>query len=350
MASANRASVKAGFRPGREQSRECRYIEVEAVRAVPGLQQDVREGLSSRPRRFPPKYFYDEKGSEIFDRICNTEEYYVTRTESSLLHENAETIIKQVAPEHIIEFGSGVSRKTRALFDACERLGVRCTYWPMDICVEVMEGCAGDLRKDYPWLQVNLLAGDYSAGLAHINLPEGRRLGVFLGSSIGNFPHDEACNLLREIGRVLGAGNTLLLGVDRVKDERILNAAYNDKQGETASFNLNLLNVLNRELDADFSLGNFSHRALFNTVKNQVEMYLVSRKKQVVQFGALDLFLQLGKGEAICTEISRKFTRACIDRLMTSSNYKPLHHFVARDEYFSLLLARVYETNGARSG
>ena len=322
---------------------QFKHIRVEPARKLATLGQDVTTGLLSKPRALSPKYFYDERGSKLFDRICNTVEYYVTRTESGLLHENAEEIIKLFAPRHIIEFGSGVSRKIRALLDACERLDVHCTYWAMDICAEIMEEGAHDLQKDYPWLQIRLLQGDYIAGLANLDLPEDRCLGVFLGSTIGNLPHEAASGLLRDIGRTLGTDNTLLLGIDRVKDKRVLEAAYNDRQGETASFNLNLLNVLNRELDADFSPENFSHHAFFNEKKKQVETYLVSKKQQKIWFGSLGLPLLLEEGEPIQTEVSRKFTRECIDELMTSCRYTPLRHFVADNEYFSLLLSRVSE-------
>lgn len=322
-------------------TRQFNHIRVKPARTVATLGQDVEAGLLSKPRNLPPKYFYDGRGSKIFESICDTPEYYVTRTESSLLHENAEEIIKLSAPRHIIEFGSGASRKIRALLDACECLGVRCTYWAMDVCAEIMEEGAHGLQGDYPWLQIRLLQGDYNAGLVNLDLPEGRRLGVFLGSTIGNLSRSMAPGLLRDIGRVLGTDSTLLLGLDRVKEKRVLNAAYNDRQGETASFNLNLLNVLNRELDADFSLENFYHRALFNEERNQVEMYLVSRRQQRVWFGSLGRPLSLEQGESIRTEVSRKFTRVCIDRLMASSRYTPLRHFVAENEYFSLLFSRV---------
>ncbi len=319
-------------------------VRVEPARAINTLKQDVVEGLFSKPRNLSPKYFYDEQGSKLFDRICETREYYLTRTEGALLRENADEIIELARPDHILEFGSGTSHKTRTLFDACERRGVSCTYWAMDICAEMLEECALDLRREYPWLEVNALVGDYSAGLANIGLPEGRWLALFLGSTVGNLNKHEAVDFLREIRVLVGDGGALLLGADRVKHRQLLDAAYDDSQGLTASFNLNVLNVLNRELDADFSLDNFSHYAFFNEWERQVEMHLVSRKKQEVCFGALDCALRLERGETIRTEISRKFTRDCIEELMDASRCTPLRHFVAADEHFSLVLA--HTSNG----
>lgn len=315
-------------------------VNVEPARAVNTIQQDVVQGLFSRPRNLSPKYFYDEQGSRLFDRICKTREYYLTRTEDELLRNNADEIIELVRPDHIIEFGSGTSRKTRALFDACERRGVTCTYWAMDICAEMLEKCARDLECEYPWLKVCALVGDYSAGLANISLPEGRSLGLFLGSTVGNLHRREAVDFLREIRALLGADGALLLGADRVKCREVLDAAYDDAQGLTASFNLNLLDVLNRELDADFSLENFSHLAFFNERENQIEMHLVSCKRQEICFGSLDHSIRLERGETIRTEISRKFTRGGVEELVGSSRCTPLRHFVADDEYFSLMLAR----------
>ena len=339
MANLKNNSAAAGLRLARQRARQPDRIDVEPARAVNTLEQDVIEGVFSRPRNLSPKYFYDERGSRLFDRICETREYYPTRTEDELLRKNADEIISLVRPDHIIEFGSGTSRKTRALFDACERLGVACTYWAMDICAEVLEECASKLQREYPWLRVNVLVGDYGAGLANLELPEGRWLGLFIGGTVGNLHREEAVGLLCEIGTLVGDAGALLLGADRVKRRELLDAAYNDTQGLTASFNLNVLNVLNRELDADFSLEDFSHYAFFNERKSRVEMHLVSRKRQKVRFGSLDHSLHLERGETIRTEISRKFTHAGIEDLIGSSRCTPLRHFVSADGYFSLVLA-----------
>ncbi len=323
-------------------------VDVAPAHAVNTLKQDVTAGLFSKPRKLSPKYFYDEHGSKLFDRICETHEYYLTRTEDELLRENADEIIELARPDHIIEFGSGTSRKTRALFDACERRGAPCTYWAMDICAEMIEAGARGLQREYLWLEVNALVGDYSAGLENIKLPEGRWLALFLGSTVGNLNKSEAVDLLREIRSLLGPDSALLLGADLVKHRDLLDAAYDDAQGLTASFNLNVLNVLNRELDADFALENFSHYAFFNERKHRVEMHLVSRKRQRIRFGSMGRSLRLERGETIRTEISRKFTRDGIEQLMDSSECAPLRHFVSENEYFSLMLAHT-GTGGVRA-
>lgn len=315
-------------------------VNVEPERAINTLEQDVVEGLFSKPRNFSPKYFYDKRGSDFFDRICETSEYYLTRAEHDLLKQNADVIVQTALPDHIVEFGNGTSRKTRALLDACERLGIGCTYWAMDICGEMLKECAHELRREYPWLKVNVLVGDYSAGIANIKLPAGRKLAMFLGSTIGNLDQCEAIGFLCEIRRLLGDGNTLLFGADRVKPRELLNAAYNDAQGFTACFNLNVLEVLNRELNADFSLENFTHHAFFNEGKSRMEMHLVSRKRQEISFGALGHSIRMERGETIRTEISRKFEKKDIDSLLGSSDCEVLHHFTSADEGFSLVLAR----------
>ena len=314
-------------------------INVHPAYQVNTLKEDIIEGLFSKPRKLHPKYFYDERGSRLFDRICEIPEYYLTRIEDQLIRKNADEVVELTKPDHIIEFGSGTARKTRALFDACERRGVSCTYWAMDICAEMLVACASKLQYEYPWLVVNLLVGDYNAGLDNIKLPEGRWLALFLGSTVGNLYEHEAVRLLHGIGNLIGCDSTVLLGVDHVKHRNVLKAAYDDTQGTTASFNLNVLNVLNKELDADFSLENFSHYAFFNERKRWVEMHLVSRTRQKVFFGAIGRTLEFKRGETICTEISRKFTRDGIEELIGLGNCRPLRHFIAADEYFSLMLA-----------
>ena len=315
-------------------------IEVEPCLSVRSLQEDVIDGLFSKPRTLPPKYFYDPAGSHLFDQICDTDEYYLTRAESALLRECADEVVARVRPDHIIEFGSGVSRKSCFLLDACERLGLHCTYWPMDICREVVEDAGRRLAGDYPWLRVNGLVGDYTAGLGNIRLSAGRRLGVFMGSTIGNFNPADAVRFLTDVRSLLADGDRLLLGADRVKEASVLNAAYDDAAGLTARFNLNVLKVLNEGLSADFEPGNFEHHAFFNEWRRQVEMHLVSCARQQVYFGDLDRSLELDAGESICTEISRKFTDDCLASLLRESGFASDRHYVSGDGYFSLVLGR----------
>lgn len=315
----------------------CR--KVRPSRAVPSLSDDVREGLLRRPRSLPPKYFYDELGSKLFDRICDTPEYYPTRTEAQLLQEYASAIIAASRPEHIIELGSGSSRKTRHLLDACESVGEHCAYWPFDVCEEVLRESGEQLLSDYPWLEVQALVGDYLAGLDHLPNPAGRRLFVFLGGTIGNFEPAQAAAFLLELRSRMRTGDFLLLGADRVKAHETLRAAYNDEQGITAAFNVNVLRVLNREVAATFDLSGFEHEAVYNDAAQQIEMYLVATRPQNIQIGALQDCLSITAGERILTEISRKFTQGDLEDLLQGVGLEISCHFEPEDQAFSLVLS-----------
>ncbi len=312
---------------------------VPALLPVQDILEDASAGLIDSPRFMPPKYFYDERGSQLFDAICETQEYYPTRTEEALLQVCARDIIEQLRPDHIVEFGSGTARKTRHLFDACDRVGETTAYWPFDVCEEMLRDSGRQLVEEYEWLQVNALVGDYHGGLAGLPPREGRCLYLFLGGTIGNFTGKEAAAFLDEVRAIMRPGDGLLLGADRVKDAGVLHAAYNDKSGVTARFNLNLLQVLNRELDAEFCDTNFEHRAVFNAEDSQIEMYLVSRCRQSVHIGALDRTLELGDGERILTEISRKFTPARLESLLNDAGLAIQRHFEPDNGWFSLVLA-----------
>jgi len=315
-------------------------IKVPTTRQVPDLAEDVRQNLLQSPYTLPPKYFYDHRGSVLFDQICNTPEYYPTRTESGLLRRYCQHIINQLHLHHIIELGSGTSRKTRHLFDACQYLNKYPGYWPFDVCEPMLIETAEQLMVQYDWLNVQPLEGDYSAGLSHLPKPDGHSLYVFLGSSIGNFSETEAINFLKEVRKHMANGDTLLLGIDRVKDIEVLEAAYNDEQGVTAEFNLNVLSVLNQQLGANFDLQQFNHQAVFNESASQIEMYLHSTTSQTITFSELDEQLTLDEGEKILTEISRKYTLDGIEQLLNRAELEIVDHFEPDNEYFSLILAR----------
>ena len=312
---------------------------IEPAYNVPDLAEDVRDGLLAPPRSLPPKYFYDETGSELFTQICNTPEYYPTRTEDRLLASYSLNIIEQARPEQILELGSGNSQKTRRLFDACEQFNHICNYAPFDVCAPMLESTSLQLQTEYEWLQVLPMLGDYHAGLDHLPVFHGRRLYVFLGSTIGNFSPLAARNFLTEIRENMQPGDFLLLGVDRVKDNAVLNAAYNDSQGLTAEFNLNLLNVLNRELDADFRVDNFSHQAGFNEIHSRVEMWLVCSRDHTVMLQDLDETITFRNGDGILTEISHKYTFAEIENLLQQCGFVINNHYQPDNQYFSLILA-----------
>lgn len=313
---------------------------VPATRAVPTLAQDAQAGLLTRPRSLPPKYFYDEIGSRLFESICQTPEYYPSRTEAALLEEHAGKIIEYCQPEHLIELGSGSARKTRFLLDACAAQQQHCVYWPFDVAEDMLMSSAEQLVKDYRWLTVRGLVGDYNGGLDNLPLPkQGRRLIAFLGGTIGNFEPEDAQAMLSEVRALMRPDDFLLLGADRVKDERVLEAAYDDAQGHTASFNLNVLNVLNRELDADFPIEDFTHRAVFNTEQARIEMRLRAGKAQTVRLGKLDTQIEIEAGEEILTEVSRKFTRESLEAMLASAGLFVQEHLEAPQGAYSLVIA-----------
>ena len=302
------------------------------------IEQDFCTHFCNQPRQFPAKYLYDSKGSELFGQICDTPEYYITRTEEKLLADVADEIIATIKPAHLIEFGSGASRKTKILLDSCARRQHTCTYWPIDVCLEAIESSANQLQAQYPWLEICPIVGDYNADFQPIRFSQGRKLSIFLGSTIGNLDEMEAIGFLAKIRQFLHAEDYLLLGMDRVKDVSIMEAAYNDRAGITAQFNLNLLQVLNRELGANFRDKSFSRSATYNDDKHRIETYLESKVKQSVYVKNLDLQVDLKAGESILTEISRKFTLESIHHLVTGGGYKMTDHFIARNDFFSLLL------------
>ncbi len=309
---------------------------VTPTRALSDIAADAAAGLLSRPRFMPPKYFYDARGSRLFDAICDTPEYYPTRTEDALLEQHARVILEQTRPAHIIEFGSGTSRKTRRLLGACDS-GL--SYWPFDVCEAMLHETGHRLVQEYDWLDVNVLVGDYLAGLDDLPQLDGACLYLFLGGTIGNFNPRQARDFLVELRSLMKPGDSLLLGADRLKDSAVLHAAYNDADGITAEFNLNLLRVLNRELDADFEPRHFRHRALFDGDRQRIEMYLESRRRQSVRIGALDACLELDAGERILTEISRKFSRRGLESLLRETGFAVRAHYQPDNGWYSLLLA-----------
>lgn len=312
---------------------------VPPARNIPDMHEDVRLSLLEQPRSLSPKYFYDDHGSRLFDAICDTREYYPTRTEDALLAAHAAGIIAAHRPENVVELGSGAARKTRHIFDACETESCKAQYWPFDVCRGMIMDSAQQLANEYDWLTINGLVGDYHAGLKHFPRFDGRTLYVFLGGTIGNFEHEQAVQLLSELRNVMGDEDMLLIGADRVKDHAVLNAAYNDSDGITAEFNLNVLRVLNRELGADFDLDSFHHRAHFNAEQSRIEMHLVAAVNQRVQVNALDATIEFNRGESILTEISRKFTPESLEGLLTEAGLTPHEHFEPANGYFSLVLA-----------
>ncbi len=304
------------------------------------LKHDVLKGMLCTPRSLPPKYFYDEAGSRLFDAICKTRHYYLTRTESGLLEQHAGEIIAAVQPRACVELGAGTSVKTEILLSKLAADSQPFTYVPIDVCEEVLIESAARLLYHYPRLQIEALTGEYLGALQALPKLDGPILFVFIGSSIGNFTEAEAMELLAGVSGIMSPGDAFLLGLDRVKDRKVLEQAYDDDEGITAQFNLNVLQVLNTRLGGNFRLENFSHRAVYQEAREQIEMYLVARQAQQVLLAGLDETLDIAAGETILTEISRKYTRASIRHLLEGSALTEDMHFAPGDEYFSLVLAR----------
>ncbi|MGJ7542111.1 L-histidine N(alpha)-methyltransferase [Variovorax sp. LT1R16] len=295
--------------------------------------REMQAGLSRRPRSVSPKFFYDVEGSALFDRICDLPEYYPTRTELGILTDCAAEIAEQIGPNaEIIEFGAGSLTKVRLLLDALETPR---RYLPIDISGEHLEAAAERLRADYPQLVVQPVAADYTMPLV---LPApgegaGRRVGFFPGSTLGNFTPDEALSFLQLASRLLRGGG-LLLGVDLVKDPALLHAAYNDAQGVTAAFNLNLLRRANAELGADFDLEAFRHAAFYNAPLQRIEMHLVSRCAQSVVLNG-ETF-EFAEGETLHTEHSHKFTVEGLRSLAVRAGFRPVAVWTDPERLFSV--------------
>jgi dimethylhistidine N-methyltransferase len=286
-----------------------------------GFAADVVAGLSAKPKALPPKYFYDNAGSALFERITQLPEYYPTRCEIGILKDNGAAIASLFSPDcALIEFGSGSSRKARILLGAAASVEA---YVPVDISGDFLQQDLAQLRRDFPKLVVAPLVEDFTQlfeiPAAIAALP---RVGFFPGSTIGNFEPHEACRLLRNIGAVLGTNAVLIVGIDLVKDAGILYRAYNDAEGVTARFNLNLLARINRELSANFDSTAFEHHALYNSEQRRIEMHLASTKRQKVRVNGASIDFRAG--ETIHTENSYKYTVESFQALARGSGWSPL--------------------------
>lgn len=303
---------------------------------------DVLRGLSSHPKCLPPKLFYDAEGSSLFEQITETPEYYPTRTERGILEQYAGEIIEAAGSNlTLIELGAGSASKTRVLISALLRRQLRLEFHPVDVSPAALKDALASLNGDFPRLHVRPIVADYSHNLPELNQIPGRKLVLFIGSTVGNFEPEEARAFLKRVRSSLCPGDSLLLGLDMVKDARILRNAYNDAAGVTARFNKNLLARINRELGADFDLDEFQHVAFWNARKSRIEMHLESRVDQVVRVPDLDREFHFLFGERIHTENSYKFTPSSIKRLLRQSGLSLEHRWTDPKEWFSVVLARV---------
>jgi L-histidine N-alpha-methyltransferase len=300
------------------------------------LRADVLDGLTRTPKTLPPKWFYDARGSELFERITELPEYYPTRAEREILVGRAGEIAAASGARTLVELGSGSSDKTRHLLDAMPGLH---TYVPVDVSESALRQAGEALVAERPGLNVHALIADFTAGL---DLPEtpGPRLVVFLGGTIGNLVPGERAAFLAAVRALLAPGDALLLGTDLVKDEAVLVAAYDDAAGVTAEFNKNVLNVVDRELGADFDPEAFDHVALWNTECEWIEMRLRSRTAQTVKIPALDLAVDFEAGEELRTEVSAKFRREGVRAELAAAGMELTHWWTDEQGRFALSLSR----------
>jgi L-histidine N-alpha-methyltransferase len=315
-----------------------RFIELSEIA------DDVLHGLTASPKSLPPRLFYDARGSELFEQITRLPEYYLTRTERQIFQDHADEIIAQAGPGlTLIELGAGTAAKTSILIQALLKREMSATFYPMDVSAAALEIAEANLSRQFPRLTVKPLVGNYSTGMEKLGAMGGRRLVLYIGSSIGNYEPEEAIALLRSVRRSLSAGDALLLGTDLVKAAPLLYLAYNDAAGVTATFNLNILKRINRELTANFVVENFRHMALWNAEASRIEMYLESLSDQVVRISDLGLRVRFVEGERIHTENSYKFTAVMVERVLTESGFALERTWKDAQSWFGVHLARVEE-------
>jgi L-histidine N-alpha-methyltransferase len=302
------------------------------------LAADVRAGLTAMPKTLPPKWFYDERGSELFDQITRLPEYYPTRTERSILAAHGDEIAAATRAQTLVELGSGTSEKTRLLLDALRDAGTVRRFVPFDVDASVLRRAGAAIAADYPGLDVHAVVGDFEN---HLDLVprDGRRLVVFLGSTIGNFEPAARAAFFAALRATLEAGDTFLLGTDLVKDTDRLLAAYDDSAGVTADFNRNVLSVVNRQLDADFDLAAFEHVASWDPDNEWIEMRLRSRKDQVVTIAALGLAVRFTAAEEMRTEISAKFRQEQVTAELAAAGLRLTHWWTDPAGDFALSLS-----------
>lgn len=306
--------------------------------------RDVASGLSRPQKELPPKYFYDRRGSELFDEITRLPEYYLTRTERALLDCWSTALMTSVRPAALVELGAGSADKTRLLLDAMLYAESGELYVPIDVSAEFLDDAAERLRDEYPTLGVEPLVGDITDPLELGDDLPSPAIIAFLGSTIGNFDPAAARRLLRNVADAMRAGDRFLLGADLRKDPAVIERAYNDARGVTAEFNLNVLRVLNREIGADFDLTKFEHRAFYDRTLHRIEMHLVSTDDQRVRIPNVGAF-QFAGGESIRTEISCKYDRATLAELLGSAGMRIDRWITDAGSNYALVLGSIDDSD-----
>jgi len=320
-------------------SSKLQYFKPHATKIEKTFSEEISSSLNRNSKFINPKFFYDKNGSDLFEKICSLPEYYPTRTEISILRKLQPELSSYIdEPFRLVELGSGTSVKTRLILDILTQLQETIEYFPIDIS-EILTESSEELLKNYDGLHITGIIDTYEGGLEFLkNFDDKKNLIIFLGSSFGNFSPNDGFKFLQKIHSTMKSGDLFLIGLDLVKDKAILESAYDDSQGVTAKFNLNILSRINAELDADFNLKNFSHQAIYNEEKQRIEMYLKSLVNQSVIVSKSDLLLNLEKNELIHTEHSHKYQLSQIHELLDGVGFEIKHTWLDGDKHFSLTL------------
>lgn len=314
----------------------CNHLAADS--AYQALRRDVLDGLRNSPKSLPPKWFYDSVGSELFDQITRLPEYYPTRAEAEILNSRAADIAAATAADTLVELGSGTSEKTRLLLDALARRGSLRKFVPFDVDAGILHSAGSAIQQEYPGVEIAAVCGDFEKHLTQIP-GGGRRLFVFLGSTIGNLTPGPRAQFLASLASVLQPEDSLLLGTDLVKDVGRLISAYDDSAGVTARFNRNVLTVVNRELDGDFDVSGFAHVVRWNAAEQRIEMWLRAERPQRVRIAALDLTVHFAAGEEMLTEVSCKFRAESVASELAVAGLRRTHWWTDADGDFGLSLA-----------
>ena len=318
---------------------QLRYFKPHATKIEKSFAEEISYTLSQNSKFINPKFFYDRKGSDLFESICSLPEYYPTKTEISILKKLKHDLSSYLDENmNLVELGSGSSVKTRLLLDIFTTLQTKTEYFPIDIS-EILTESSEQLLKDYDTLHITGIIDTYEGGLEFLkNYDDNKNLIIFLGSSFGNFTPDDGKLFLEKIFSTMNSGDLFLIGLDLVKDKNILEAAYDDSQGITAKFNLNVLSRINDELDADFNINNFSHYSIYNETDQRIEMNLKSLVSQSVIIAKSNLSLNFKKDELIHTEYSHKYHASQIKKLLTDVGFTIKNIWLDDKKYFSLTL------------
>jgi L-histidine Nalpha-methyltransferase len=314
----------------------CNHLAADS--AYQALRRDVLDGLRSSPKSLPPKWFYDSVGSDLFDQITRLPEYYPTRAEAEILRARSAEIASVTGADTLVELGSGTSEKTRTLLQALHDGGALRRFVPFDVDASILSAAGAAIQREYPDIEIAAVCGDFEEHLSKIPAG-GRRLFVFLGSTIGNLTADPRADFLAALAKVMRPSDSLLLGTDLVKDSGRLVAAYDDAAGVTAQFNRNVLAVINRELDADFDVDAYRHVARWNGEEERMEMWLRAEKAQRVCIAALDLTVEFAAGEEILTEVSCKFRADAVADELARAGLRPTRWWTDDAGDFGLSLA-----------